>query len=212
MNFHFSCLEKWKKTAPRPVKCPLCRYKWKESSPNTQTLNYVDEETFDIYIEWLYRKKILATSDDVDDRCEHLVDAYIAGTYFKDEEFCTALLHSIIEACVDGASYPTQRIVEIAYEHIDEPCSLRELFVDIYTRLGNGAWDIKSALNNAPKEFLYDLSMSLLRTSSADEGEEWTAKVRKSAQLLQPINDTDDEDDEENEEDNEDKSSSDQDG
>jgi hypothetical protein len=54
--------------------------------------------------------------------------------------------------------------------------------------------------------------MSLLRTSSADEGEEWTAKVRKSAQLLQPINDTDDEDDEENEEDNEDKSSSDQDG
>ena len=137
VNFHFSCLEEWKKTAPHPVKCPLCRYEWKEPSLNTHSLSKIEEDTFDMYIEGLYRKKILATSDkDVDERYERLVEAYAAGIYLKDEGFCNAVLHSILEACADANDYPAQRIVEMAYDQTDdtdESCALRELLVDIYT-------------------------------------------------------------------------------
>ena len=202
VNFHFSCLEEWKKTAPNPVKCPLCRSEWEESSLDTQILPYVDEDTFDMYIEWLYRKKILATSDeDVDKRCEHLVDAYTAGKYLEDEDFCNAVLHSILEACADANDYPAQRIVEMAYDQTDdtdESCALRELLVDIYKQFGEEAWPSKAALDDAPKEFLHDLCMSLFSTSSAHEDERPSAILR-IAENLEPIEDTDDDEDEKHE-------------
>jgi hypothetical protein len=205
VNFHFEFLEEWKRTrtAPSPAKCPLCRREWKEVSLARQNLSNITEHNFELYIEWLYRKRILTAYDEEDDeigdRYEELVEAYKIGEHFEDKGFCSAVLHAIIEACADTYSYPSWPVVETAYKQTSGPCSLRNLLVEIYTKLGL-CEDTESALSNGSTDFLRDLSAALLKKVPVDSGD-WSLAHLKGVQTLQPIDDTEDDEYEKHDED-----------
>lgn len=98
----------------------------------------ITERSFEIYVDWLYRRMIF-TGDkspdaDHDDAYKELIGAYELGQKFGDEDFCTAILHSIAEMTYQH-EYPVAHIVEMAYEGTSHQSDLRELLVHIYTKL-----------------------------------------------------------------------------
>lgn len=198
VNFHFECLEEWKRTSPSPVKCPLCRREWKEVSLTRQNLPYTTQHDFEIYIEWLYRKRILTEydedGDELDDRYEALVDAYGIGERFEDKGFCNAVLHAIIEACADTGTYPPLYIVRMVYDNTNEPCDLRNLLVEIYIKVVGSGMEMEDTFETSCIDFLRDLSRALFKKIPVDDGD-WSLADLKSFQTLRPMDDTEEDED-----------------
>ena len=115
VNFHPACISKWKEQSPIPTKCPHCRYKWNHSLLSTHSLPDVDDRSFEMYVEWLYHARILATPDGEGNCYKELFKAYAVGMRFENKDFCNAILHAIVKVIEEDDDYPAPGDVMTAY-------------------------------------------------------------------------------------------------
>jgi hypothetical protein len=168
-NFHFSCIEGWKERGPTPAKRPLCRREWKEISFNTQTFPNIYARTFEVYIEWLYRKRALADYDDYNQYSEALVNAYCVGQQLQDDSFCNAILHATVEWFSDIYDYPSDDFLARVYNKTSGPCSLRKLMVDLYLNTNAEQTGLEDGWGDLPEQFVRELALAFMKRSSPEE-------------------------------------------
>ncbi|KAF9701303.1 hypothetical protein EKO04_000449 [Ascochyta lentis] len=176
-NFHASCLDKWEEqAAPAVAKCPLCRHDLTIPPARTRLLRTVSERAFDIYIEWLYRSKILVGTVDDEDWLEDLVEAYTVGLHLEDQRFNKAILQSIVEVCVQESEYPSLYALQMAYEKTPGPCNLRDLLVGLYAEsdLEHAMDGIDTCGEEMPTEFWRDLTSALIKRRA--DAEDYTVE------------------------------------
>ena len=151
-------------------------------------LDTVSERGFEIYVEWLYRSRVLAGTKGYRATILDLIDAYVLGVSVYDPAFCNVTLQSIVEVCVEDRVYPFQKAVQKAYNNTTGPCALRQLFVGLFVEIPARSFSARkhgsfaARFNHFPIEFLRDLSLTLLKRPSA-EAKVWTAE-NLTAKLL----------------------------
>lgn len=194
VHFHFSCQEKKNGQASPPARCPACLCDWKEPCHETQILSDIQVYPFEFYVDWLYRRRILETDDaDCEYRYLDLIEAYIVGTQLEDDSFCNAVLHGLVESCVDEKWFPECDAIKEAYKSTPENCSLRKVLVQIFTKVHanfDDSFSLRNVLSGMPKEFLHDLTMALMEKTS-DQDREWSLAALKEFPELRPLDDTD---------------------
>ncbi|KAG9204568.1 hypothetical protein G6514_000352 [Epicoccum nigrum] len=145
-----------------------------------------------MYIEWLYRKRVLADYDDYNQYSEDLVNAYCAGQQLQDDSFCNAILHATVEWFSDIHDYPSDDFLARAYNKTSGPCSLRKLMVDFCLNSGAEQADLEYGWGDLPEQFVRELALAFMKTSSSEE-EDWTLETPKGVTKLQGMDDTEDE-------------------
>ncbi|KAH6637446.1 hypothetical protein C7974DRAFT_470369 [Boeremia exigua] len=170
-NFHSKCMKQWLGT--KSSNCPTCRMAWEKrtSKTLTHTLDQLDPDGFEIYVQWLYSHEIPPTLGAADDRFERLLRAHLVGSALEDHDFLLALRSDIVGIAVEsGLSY---NAVDFAYKNTHEPCALRRFLIDLYALTGS----IDSLKNgNVSNLFLIDMAQSFMAKSKllADGATVWT--------------------------------------
>ncbi|KAJ8116396.1 hypothetical protein OPT61_g2176 [Boeremia exigua] len=175
-NFHHKCFAQWKRQSNAKAKCPLCRYDWVTPSNQTVHLTNTSERGFEIYVEWLYRGRILAENNDTNKCFEDLINAYITGMEVDDRSFCYAVLQSMIEVAIEDDTFPDSNVVNLAYSKTSNPSNLRKLLVEVYVRSNLTASHLRDYWDTFSREFLCDLTLFLMDAASPDK-RTWTLEA-----------------------------------
>lgn len=133
---------------------------WKESREGSFVLPDEDPETFELYLHWLYSKKLPVKREN---QCNAeylaLAKAVALGDKLQDFDFADAAVDAIIDKSrhsgVIGQELDT--MVKYIYENTVEGFKARRLFVDFYMCL-----DEPKVPRDLPPEFLLDLVTVLL--------------------------------------------------
>lgn len=145
---------------------------WKESKERLVRLETIEEEVFQIYVHWLYRRTLPLRVDEPgqlgNTEYVQLAKAYVLGDYLRDTNFKNAVIDAIMDKTVspllDGRCwFPVGAVISCIYDNTLESSPARKLLVDVYTRKGMGAWLREwASVADLPKEFLFDLAVSVL--------------------------------------------------
>lgn len=142
----------------------------------------VNDYSFEMYVEWLYHARILATPAGEGDCYLELIDAYAVGMRFENEDFCNAILHAIVEVIEDDDDYPSEEAVRMAYDKTNGHCGLRDLLVSVYMKLCPGQEDLEfdDLWEDLPTLFLRDLFMAFMESAPGVEDRTETTEALRS--------------------------------
>ena len=147
---------------------------WKEAQDKSVDLSEDDPTIFSLYVQLLYKgtiptKRPGGGSKDKFWLEEYAVLArlYILAEMLMDTATKNTVLDAILskrrETATDGLRYvPSIACVKIIYEGTSPQSPARRLMVNSWTEITNGSVAITSSTEDIPKDFLYDLSVSLL--------------------------------------------------
>jgi hypothetical protein len=88
------------------------------------------------------------------------VQAYTLGVYFRDGEFCRAVLEGGLDIMKEAECYPDPGTITLAYEKTKKDSPLRHMLVKLYVQAGSADELDFDALT---KEFLKDVFSAFLR-------------------------------------------------
>ncbi|KAJ4987295.1 ring finger domain containing protein [Stagonosporopsis vannaccii] len=171
-NFHTKCMERWLRTESNA--CPTCRTAWKKptSGSSTHALDQLDPEGFEVYVQWLYSRRVPSYAvGTTDDCCVRMLKAHLVGSALTDGAFLLAVRNRIVEVAVEGGL--GYAVVDFAYKNTHEPCALRRFLVDLYALTGSMD-SLKDG--NISHLFLIDMAQSFMdKSRQPAEGETvWT--------------------------------------
>ncbi|KAF3047678.1 hypothetical protein E8E12_011339 [Didymella heteroderae] len=135
-NFHVSCIKDWMKINHA---CPTCRTLWRRLSDlRTSTLDQLDPDGFEVYVQWLYSNQIPQYNRAADDRVVRLLKAHIVGVAIEDTDFLHAVRCETIETAIKARSQAriTYAVVDFTYKNTNGPCPLRRFICDLYALPG----------------------------------------------------------------------------
>lgn len=149
---------------------------WRESESRIFALPEHDVEAFQVYMNWLYSKRLPVKSEDpLDDEYLLIAKMIVLGDRLQDLDFQDAAVDAILDksrsSTMNGqAIAPT---VNYVYENTLEDSKARKLLVDFYVCRGNEDWLRDSdGLRDLPAEFISDLAIALLqRRGKPDSGD-----------------------------------------
>ncbi|KAF2177423.1 hypothetical protein K469DRAFT_677454 [Zopfia rhizophila CBS 207.26] len=150
---------------------------WASTRPAPRVIELPDDDmaAFDLYVQWLYSKKLPIIPDEKGsspyDEYQTLAHAYVLGEELMDIDFKNAVMDSYV-LYARGSSqtkryYPTNEDIRILYEGTRESSPIRQFLVDIWTYRGKHEW-VKSD-PDLPKDFLMDVTTALLKVRTALE-------------------------------------------
>jgi hypothetical protein len=166
-NLHQDCMKQW---VEKNNTCPTCRGNWvKTKILEDMTLDELDPDGFDVYVQWLYTRTIPIYEKDIrDGRTIRLIKAHIVGEALHDTGFQQAVRNEIIDDSLEKEESSMQLdALLFAYKKTDGPCALRRFLIDLYTLLGDDDWFL-----TAPRVVLVDLAKSLLDKVKLQDGED----------------------------------------
>lgn len=154
------------------MKCPECRKTWIATPKFMLSFPDIEERSFDIYSEWLYRHSMeIETKEEVGTLLEEPIKAYAFGLRIEDVDFCEFIMEVVIEQMQDSGAHINANHVAMAYRLTTRPCNLRELLVMIYKTLGPEGNVSDDFWGTLPSLFLRDLFGAFTK-NSRDEGTE----------------------------------------
>jgi hypothetical protein len=195
-NLHSECTNDWKTTETRTKEsatCPFCTKVWSFSwrdRVHTLTLNDVDPEGFKVYIEWIYKERILYdTGSQAEDGREGIVNfrplvhAYHIGDRLEDQKFQDAILKAFMEIMEVHDCRPSLGIVYLAYKlSKNRFCKLRRLFIEICAIPGgSNRLQREGSGEFPPGQFLVDLCTEV--TLKHSKGSNWMEPLNIDAML-----------------------------
>lgn len=140
----------------------------------TSTLDHLDPDGFEVYVQWLYSQQVLHYTGTADDRVVRLLKAHIVGSTLEDTEFLHAVRNEIVEIAIGAQAQAgiTYAAIDFVYENTREPCALRRFTVDLYALTGSPE-SLKDA-GKVSRLFLIDMVQSLIKKSkSGGEKDVW---------------------------------------
>ena len=179
VNFHLQCISQYRQRFSQehpstPVKCPKCRKIWITAPKIKLSFSGVEERSFDIYSEWLYRHSLeIETKEEAGTLFEELIKAYAFGLRIEDVDFCEFIMEVIIEQMQDGGAQINANHVAMAYKLTSRTCTLRELLVRIYKALGPEVDVSDDFWGTLPSLFLRDLFAAFTEDSQKPETRSW---------------------------------------
>jgi len=183
VNFHYRCIEEWKARAAEgeATTCPLCRQEWAQHRDfHGHLFSTINADAFETYFEWLYRSHIAVDDTGPDSSVVwDLFDAYLLGSRLEDWQFCSALLHAIIDFLVINDEYPDEKLVQHIYEKTSGPCPIRCFLVGLLVHLDQTDWLEEDTWAELPAEFLRDMTLALLKRNPPGE-ESWNEATLKA--------------------------------
>lgn len=163
-NFHVSCIQDWVKAINST--CPSCRTVWRKVGDlKSSTLEQLDPDGFEVYVQWLYSNGIPEYNGDADDRVLRLLTAHIVGETLGDNAFLYAVRNEIVEVAIEardqtGLSYA---VIDFTYKHTHGPGTLRSMMCDLYALTGTQG-TLKD-VGNVSRLFLIDMAESFMKKS-----------------------------------------------
>jgi len=132
-NLHLGCMKQWFENNKT---CPTCHLKWIPSNfLDTASLDDIDADGFDVYVQWLYGCTIpVYKADKGDDvlRCFRLVLAHNVGETLGDIKFLQVVRQDIVECSLKMTDKARHQLMLVAYQKTTRPCALRRLVVDLF--------------------------------------------------------------------------------
>ncbi|KAB2102583.1 hypothetical protein AG0111_0g9091 [Alternaria gaisen] len=132
-NLHQDCMKQWSENNNT---CPTFRSKWILSDFfDTTSLDDMDADGFDVYVQWLYGCTIPvyeAAKGDHELRCFRLILAHEVGETLGDIEFLQVVRQEIIECSLRMTDKSRHQLMLVAYQKTTRSCALRRLFVDLF--------------------------------------------------------------------------------
>ncbi|KAH6010119.1 hypothetical protein HBI67_171860 [Parastagonospora nodorum] len=155
--------------------CNSVKGPWKESEERTVNLSENEPDVFRVYLKYLYtgtlavKNAACGGNDDssiVADEYATLSKLFVLAEKLMDEDGKTAILAAISARSQEPFSdkilyYPAIDSVQIIYEGTPEHSPARKLLVTLYTNFVTFAF-VTEKSDAVPKDFLHDLSLSLL--------------------------------------------------
>jgi hypothetical protein len=166
-NFHVSCIQDWVKKFNNT--CPSCRTVWHRIGDlKSSTLDQLDPDGFDVYVQWFYSDRIPQYNGDADDRVLRLLKAHIVGETLNDAGFINAVRTEIAEIALEARSQTgiSYTVIDFTYKHTHEPCRLRSFMCDLYALAGRPGF-LKD-VGNVSRLFLIDMVESFMNKSGLD--------------------------------------------
>lgn len=157
---------------------------WRESKERRVVFEDVESDTFNTYVNFLYRDKIPVRSnlkDETDETFLLLAKAYVLGDMLQDGRFKDASLDAIAHTVNSRHSvetpsplsliyalHSTGPVVKLIYENTLDSSPARRLLLDIYQYRATGVWvNAPEDSPEPPKEFLRDLSARMLNLNAS---------------------------------------------
>ncbi|KAG9192633.1 hypothetical protein G6011_11367 [Alternaria panax] len=134
---------------------------------DTASLDDIDADGFDVYVQWLYRRVILVyQADKGDDKfcCSILTDAHIVCEFLKNIGFMKILREEIIQCSFNMTVESREKLVITAYQKTGQPCDLRKFLIELYALQNEPASFFRKA---APPEVYVDILACLLEKARA---------------------------------------------
>lgn len=125
-------MEQWNLARAGPTTCPLCRKFWKQKSEDLITLDKeLDTYAVQLYLDWLYTKRLLFPEDVVhqdEDFIIFLLKAWTVSDAIDDANFRYALIAEYI-SLVENEEYTPIWIDSIEYAFSDQSSANMKAFV-----------------------------------------------------------------------------------
>ena len=132
---------------------------------------------FDLYANWLYKRKIPSIPAAANSSAEHEIEfatlaaAYALGEALIDTTFKDTVIDAL-RAKVRSASGTRLWIVggeaiKVIYEGTPEASAARTFLVDVYASLASDK-DMANTFDKAPKDFYYDVAIALKKRASTE--------------------------------------------
>jgi hypothetical protein len=147
---------------------------WKESEENEIRLPDHEPEHFQIFLLWLYTRRIFSSQamviacNECIDEWDLLANAWALGAYLQATDFQDTVADAILEKTAQGCG-SMHSIHKIIYANSVAGAPIRKLVVDIAA----WRWDVpmlEAQGNNAAwSDFFRDLSIALLKTRESTE-------------------------------------------
>lgn len=139
---------------------------WNESETGSVGLPDDDPDTFQVYLYWLYYKKLPVKSENpCYSEYLQLAKAVVLGDKLRDPDF----ENSAIDAIIDKSRFDTINaqtlgpMVVFIYKHSLEGCKARKLLVDLHLSDRTKGWLDGYKGLDLPSEFFLELATTLLR-------------------------------------------------
>ncbi|CAN9163875.1 unnamed protein product [Alternaria alternata] len=166
-NLHQDCMKQWFENNNT---CPTCRSEWIMSDfLDTASLDDIDADGFDVYVQWLYGRIIPIYKADKgvgELRCSRLIGAHIVGDFLKDTAFLSTVRKEILKCSFDMTIKSRENLLIAAYRRTERPCELRRFLVELYTLQNETTSFSRKA---APSEVYVDILACLLEKARAQE-------------------------------------------
>ncbi|KAK5120435.1 hypothetical protein LTR85_006374 [Meristemomyces frigidus] len=150
------------------------KQEWREGRRRVLDLCDENPKTFNIYLNWLYRKKLVIGYTEDQNAVEHskwscLVNAYILGDKLIDPDFKDVVTDAMVLLYLTKRHagvrvYPGCSHRVKLYENTTEGSKARKLFVHLFAAYKTPHAEIE----RDPKEFLVDLTRSLMLGTQED--------------------------------------------
>lgn len=147
---------------------------WKEGQERVVELPEEGEDTFRLYIQWLYTGNIFCKRSEEDRSYDTLARLYVLGEKLLDRKFQDNVANAMIAATHDRnplssnkpgvRRFPGEITVDLIYQQTPATSPMRRLMVDIYVRHGNQrVVDWLAIPEGVNHEFLINLTIALFQ-------------------------------------------------
>ena len=146
--------------------------KWKESKERAIALREQDPHAFELYVGWVYHRKLFSIDDSEKDLEQSrrnetivLVNAFILADMIGDLEFADVIIDALINCEAASNSCPVWAIKPI-YDQLPESSPLGRLMIDMFLFAGHEGWkSVKAAKRH--EGWQYDLAIALFAARKA---------------------------------------------
>lgn len=147
---------------------------WREREEGLVTLLEDDPSAFELYVSWLYTKRVASKFSDEEgtkrsQECALLTDCIVLGEKLQDVGFKNALVDCVIAVSTNdgngnGCCITRPSRVNKIYEHTSPAAPVRRLLVDMWAWYGMPDWFTSREMGQIDyhNEFLLDLGKKLL--------------------------------------------------
>ena len=134
----------------------------------SSTLDHLDPDGFEVYVQWLYKDRIPHYTGDADDRVLRLLKAHVVGETLEDTEFLFNVRKEIVEVALEARDQTriSYAVIDFAYQKTHTPCLLRRFMCDLYAVMGS-ARSLEDH-GNVSRLFLIDMAKSFINKSGPD--------------------------------------------